>query len=96
MHHNHYTKYSLFDLFDLVTLDDLDLKHHQRQLIMKFEGARNIMCVLFFGAFCVVNLVNPRPGGGELFLAPLQTFQYISRTAAPFVTKLAVHFRASI
>ena len=55
MYHNHYTKYSLFDLFDLVTLDDLDLKHHQRQFIMKFEGARNIMCVLF-GAFCVIML----------------------------------------
>ena len=29
-------------------------------------------------------------------LAPLQTFQYISRTAAPIVTKLAVPSRASI
>ena len=29
-------------------------------------------------------------------LAPLQTFRYISRTAAPIVTKLSVPFRASI
>ena len=39
---------------------------------------------------------NCCPGGVGLFLAPLQTFQYISRTAAPIVTKLAVPSRASI
>ena len=40
-------------------------------------------------------MLNLRPGGG-LFLAPLQTFRYISRTAVPIVTKLSVPSRASI
>ena len=55
VYRNLYKKYSLFDLFDLVTLDDLDPKHPQQQFFIKFEGARNVMCVLF-GAFCVIML----------------------------------------
>ena len=34
--------------------------------------------------------------GGGYFLPPLQTFRYISRTAAPIVTKLSVPSRTSI
>ena len=41
-------------------------------------------------------LFNPRPGGGGGFFSPLQTFRYISRTAAPIVTKLSVPSRVSI